>query len=111
LPGETVVVKGTSNGTITDNEGSFSISNVPGDGVLVFSFVGMKSQEVKVSGKTTISVMLRGTIGLDEVVAIGYGTAKKKDLTGSIAQIIPDRIANENPKTVQTYCVAHPGCK
>ncbi len=110
LPGVTVVVKGTSNGTITDNEGSFSISNVPGDGVLVFSFVGMKSQEVKVSGKTTISVMLEEeTVGLDEVVAIGYGTAKKKDLTGSIAQIIPDRIANENPKTVQDVLRGTPG--
>ncbi len=101
LPGVTVVVKGTSNGTITDNEGSFSISNVPGDGVLVFSFVGMKSQEVKVSGKTTISVMLEEeTVGLDEVVAIGYGSVRKSDLTGAVSIVKSNEMKKTNAGTI-----------
>lgn len=88
LPGVTVIVKGTSNGTITDNEGAFSISNVPTEGVLVFSFVGMKTQEVNISGKTSITIkMAESTIGLDEVVAVGYGTMKKSDLTGSVSSV------------------------
>ena len=78
IPGVTVLVKGTTIGTITDFSGSYTISNVPTDGTLVFSFVGMKNQEVSVSGKTTINVtMTEETIGIDEIVAVGYGTQKK----------------------------------
>ena len=88
LPGAAVVLKGTTQGTITDLDGKYSLSDVPADGVLVFSFVGMKSQEISIGGKTSINVMLQeGTIGLDEVVAIGYGTQKKSDLTGSVGTV------------------------
>ena len=88
LPGVTVVVKGTTNGTITDADGNYSISKVPGDATLAFSFVGMKPQEVKVAGKSTINItMAEETVGIDEVVAIGYGTVKKKDLSGSVGVI------------------------
>jgi TonB-linked SusC/RagA family outer membrane protein len=85
LPGVTVVVKGTTTGTITDAEGNYSMSNVSSDATLLFSFVGMKTQEVKLAGKSKVDViMLEETIGIEEVVAIGYGTMKKSDLTGSV---------------------------
>jgi len=88
LPGVSVVIKGTTIGSITDANGNFTLSKVSADAVLQFSFVGMKKQEVKVGGKQTINVILEDdAIGLDEVVAIGYGTMKKSDLTGSIASV------------------------
>ncbi len=88
LPGVSVVVKATTNGTITDGNGSYSISNVPENAVLQFSFVGMKAQEVTVGVKTAINVTLEDeTIGIEEVVAIGYGTQKKETLSGAVASI------------------------
>ncbi len=88
IPGATVVVKGTSQGTITDTDGNFTLANVSPDAVLVFSFVGMKTQEVTVGNQSDFSITLReSTIGLDEVVAIGYGTMKKSDLTGSVSSV------------------------
>ncbi len=88
LPGVTVSVKGTTNGTITDNDGGFRLSGVNADGVLVFSFVGMQTQEVKIAGKMSITVtMEEEAIGIDEVVAIGYGTVKKSNLTSSVSKI------------------------
>ena len=84
LPGVTVVVKGTTQGAITDGEGSYLLTGVPVDGVLLFSFVGMKSQEVAVDGQSNINVELEeDAIGVDEVVVVGYGTQKKADLTES----------------------------
>ena len=88
LPGVTVVVKGTTQGTITNFDGSYTLPSIPGNGVLVFSFVGMKSQEVSVSGKQTINInMVEDAIGIEEVVAVGYGTQKKTNLTGSVSTI------------------------
>ncbi len=88
FPGATVVVKGTTNGTITDFDGNYNITNVPSDATLVFSFIGMKTQEFLVAGKTSINVSLAAeTIGLEEVVAIGYGVVKKKDLTGAVSSV------------------------
>jgi len=88
LPGVTVVVKGTTRGIITNSDGSYTIPNVPPDGTLVFSFVGMKTQEIEVAGKTTINVtLLEETVGIEEVVAIGYGTQKKVNLTGAISSV------------------------
>ena len=85
LPGVSIVVKGTTNGTITDSNGNYSVSNVPENATLQFSFVGMKGQEIPVNGKTTVNVtMEEDAIGIEEVVAIGYGTMKKSDLTGSV---------------------------
>jgi TonB-linked SusC/RagA family outer membrane protein len=94
LPGVSVVVKGTTNGTITDTNGNFSLPNVPENVILQFSFVGMKAQEIAVAGKTTINIkMEEDAIGLEEVVAVGYGTVKKRDLTGSVGSIDADVIA------------------
>jgi TonB-linked SusC/RagA family outer membrane protein len=95
LPGVTVVVKGTTSGTITDSNGNFTIPNVPSDASLVFSFVGMKTQEIPVAGKTNINITLaEETIGLEEVVAVGYGTMRKRDLTGSVASVKSEILEN-----------------
>ncbi len=88
LPGVSVVIKGTTNGVITDNEGKFLLTNIPENAILQFSFVGMKGQEVAVGGKSSIIIsMEEETVGIEEVVAIGYGTVKKRDLTGSVAAV------------------------
>jgi TonB-linked SusC/RagA family outer membrane protein len=85
LPGVTVVVKETTIGTVTGVDGNYSLNNIPADATLVFSFVGMKKEEVNVEGRITVDVkMEEETIGLEEVVAVGYGTMKKSDLTGSV---------------------------
>ncbi|HZH72295.1 MAG TPA: carboxypeptidase-like regulatory domain-containing protein, partial [Mariniphaga sp.] len=85
LPGVTVMIKGTTQGTVTNDGGEYSLTNIPDDATLVFSFVGMRSQEVEVGGQTRIDVeMVVDAIGIEEVVAVGYGTMRKSDLTGSV---------------------------
>lgn len=84
VPGASVVVKGTTNGTITNADGVYTISNVSVGNTILFSFVGMKTKEVVVGNKTVIDVKLEEeAIGLEEVVAVGYGTVKKRDVVGS----------------------------
>src|SRR5690606_11344451 len=84
LPGVSILEKGTTNGTVTDAEGNYSIS-VPENAVLVFSFVGYASQEVSVEGRSTIDVSMETDVmALGEVVVIGYGQQEKKDVTGSV---------------------------
>lgn len=88
LPGVTIQIKGTTTGSITDIDGNFSISNVPSGSTLVFSFVGMKPMEVVFKNQANLNVVLEEeTIGLDEVVAIGYGSVKKGSVTSSIASV------------------------
>jgi len=88
LPGVSVVVKGTTTGVITDSDGKYTLAKVSDNATLQFSFVGMKSQEIAVGTQTSINVVLEEeTIGIDEVVAVGYGTVKKRDLTGSVAAV------------------------
>lgn len=88
IPGVTVTISGTMNGTITDSDGNYSLSDVPSDGKIIFSFVGMRTAEISVDGRSNIDVSLEEeTIGLEEVVAIGYGTVKKRELTGSVASV------------------------
>ncbi|PCH67917.1 MAG: SusC/RagA family TonB-linked outer membrane protein [Bacteroidales bacterium] len=94
IPGITVIVKGTTIGTVTNIDGNYSLIDIPSNATLVFSFIGMKTLEVYVSGKTSIDiVMAEDAIGLEEVVAIGYGVVKKSDLTGSVGSIEADVIA------------------
>jgi TonB-linked SusC/RagA family outer membrane protein len=94
LPGVTVVIKGTTIGTITDLEGAFSLNGVTSDQTLVFSFIGMTTVEVPVGNQTIVNVeMETSSIGLDEVVAIGYGTVSKKNLTTSISKVNASEIA------------------
>lgn len=84
--GANVIVKGTTNGTISDVDGAYQLQGVAPDAVLVFSYIGYKTHEVPVNGKSTINVALREeSIGLQEVVAIGYGSQRKKEITGSVA--------------------------
>ena len=98
LPGVSVVIKGTTTGIITDISGNYSLNNVPDNATLQFSFVGMKSVEVKVGSQTTINVVLEDeTIGIEEVVAIGYGTAKKRDVTGAVGSVKAEAIVRSNP--------------
>lgn len=93
--GLTVMVKGTTNGTITDFDGKYILGNVDEDATLVFSMIGFKTQEVKVAGKTVIDIIMQEDIeSLDEVVVVGYGAVKKSDLTSSISTVKGEDLKN-----------------
>ena len=93
--GVTVLVKGTTNGTVTGIDGTYTLSNVPATATLVFSYIGMVTVEESVNGRSSINIsMVEDVQALEEVVVIGYGTARKRDLTGSIVTISADEIAN-----------------
>ena len=95
LPGVSVVLKGSTTGTSTDFDGNYSLNISSNDGTLVFSYIGFETQEIKINGRSTIDVSLVvNTESLDEVVLIGYGTQKKKDLTGSYASLSSETIAS-----------------
>ena len=97
--GANVLVKGTTNGVITDIDGNYSISVSGNNAVLVISFIGYKTQEIKVGNQTTINVKLvEDSEVLDEVVVVGYGTVRKGDVTGAISSLKPDQ--NEVAKVV-----------
>ncbi len=101
IPGVSVIVKGTAIGVITDIEGMYSLQYIPENGVLQFSFIGMRGQEIAIARKSIINVTLaEETIGLSEVVVIGYGTSKKEDLTGSIVNVKAEDIAKFQPASV-----------
>jgi TonB-linked SusC/RagA family outer membrane protein len=86
LIGVTVRVEGTSMGTITDMDGVFTLSNVPTDATLEFSYVGMKTQRIPVNGRTSIDVVMEEEAEmLEEVVVVGFGTQKKVNLTGAVS--------------------------
>ncbi len=88
LPGVTVVVKGTTNGTITDIDGAFTLSGVGKEAVLAVSFIGMKAQELAVGATSDFKIVMEEeTIGVDEVIVVGYATQRKATITGSIATI------------------------
>ena len=97
LPGVTVIVKGTTIGTVTDIDGNY-VLEVPADAeILSFSFIGMKTKDVVIAGQTQISVVLEEeTIGLDEVVAIGYGVQRKKLTTGANSQVKGEELFKQN---------------
>lgn len=101
LPGVTVIEESTSNGVVTNIEGYYKI-NVPTDAILKFSFVGMKSIEIPVNGKSTIDVSMETEVtDLDEVVVIGYGTVKKKDLTGAVSMVDNRTIEDLKPVKIE----------
>lgn len=93
--GATVVVKGTTNGTTTDIDGKYSISVGPTAKTLIVSFVGMKTEEIAISGSTINVVLQDESLGIDEVVAIGYGGSKaRRDLTGSVGSVSGAKLAS-----------------
>ena len=95
--GASVLVKGTSNGTISDMDGNFSLKNVPNNATLQVSFIGYVAQTISVAGKNTIKVVLQeNSQVLDEVVVVGYGTVKKSDVTGAIASV-SEKVLKERP--------------
>jgi len=101
LPGVTVMVSGTTRGTITDIDGRYALQ-VPEEAVLVFSFVGMQTREIPVNGRSVIDVAMEvETTGLDEVVVIGYGTVKKKDVTGAVSLVDSETIENLRPAKIE----------
>jgi len=101
LPGVSVIIAGTTNGTVTDFDGNYTITGLPDDAKLLFSFVGMKSQEVLTEGKSIINIVMEEeSIGLDEVVAIGYGTQKKVNITGAVDVISNEMLENRQAPTV-----------
>ena len=88
LPGASVLVKGTSNGTQTDFDGNYTLNDVGSDAVLVFSYIGFATQEIAVNGRSTIDVTLaEDATKLGEVVIIGYGQTTVKDATGAVAAV------------------------
>ncbi len=93
VPGVTVIVKGTTIGTVTDFDGKYTIS-VPADAkILNFSFVGMVSQDIEIAGKSTISAVMQSeVVGVEEVVVVGYGTQQKKTLTGAVSTVGNDEL-------------------
>lgn len=101
LPGVTVVIKETTNGTVTDSKGEYSISSIPTDAILIFSFVGMHSQEQVVGDQSVIDVvLLQDAIGIDEVVAVGYGTQKRSDVTGAMSTVKVENLQGMEIKSI-----------
>ena len=96
LPGVAVSIKGTSMGTSTDADGKYSLNVESNSAVLVFSYIGMKTQEITVGNRTTLNVNMEGdTEILEEIVVIGYGTQIKKDLTGAVGAIAQEKLENQ----------------
>ena len=95
--GASVVVKGTTNGTITDFEGNFSIPNVKKGDIIEISFVGYKTQEIVWQGKSLNIVLKDDTQALEEVVVVGFGSQKKADLTGAVSQVKMDEVLGDRP--------------
>ncbi|ASO04813.1 SusC/RagA family TonB-linked outer membrane protein [Arenibacter algicola] len=94
LPGASVIVKGTTTGTQTDFDGNFSLDNVPINATLVFSYIGFTTLEIPVNGQTTLNIELQEDAqALDEVVVVGYGEMKVKDLTSAITTIKSEELA------------------
>ncbi|MCL3781055.1 SusC/RagA family TonB-linked outer membrane protein [Prolixibacteraceae bacterium JC049] len=94
LPGVSVIVKGTTLGITTDIDGKYALKLTKTPVTLQFSFVGMKTEEVEVTNQTLVNVVLKeDAIGLEEVVAVGYGVVKKSDLTGAVSSVKADDLA------------------
>ena len=93
VPGAAVLVKGTSAGIVTDIDGNYSLPNVPESAILQFSFIGLKSQEIAVGGKSVVNVTMAADVSdLDEVVVVGYGTQKRGNVVGAVASVDGEKL-------------------
>jgi len=102
IPGVTILVKGTTNGTITDVDGNFSIQVPDQNSILVFSLIGMKKQEVKVGSQTSFTIrMADEVIGIDEVVVVGYGVENRRDVTGSVASVTSESFEKQPVQSIE----------
>ncbi len=111
LPGVAIVIKGTTQGTVTGIDGSYSLVVPAGATALQFSFVGMRTQDVLLDGRSSFNVVMEDeTIGIEEVVAIGYGVQKKVNLTGSVAVLGGEMLENKStPNTIAAMQGQLPG--
>ena len=109
--GATVKVKNVNNvGTVTDFEGNFDLKAAPNSGTLVVSYIGFKTKEIAYRNGQTLNITIEEDAEtLQEVVVVGYGTMRKKDLTGSVVQIDPSKMADQNPGSVQDLLRGTPG--
>ena len=100
LPGVSIAVKGTTRGVITDMNGAFQLKVSKGE-TLVFSYVGYDEQQILITNQKILNIRMEPTtMGLDEVVVVGYGMVKKSDLTGSVASVNVDEMAKRNPVNI-----------
>ena len=103
LAGVTVAVKGTANGAITDTGGNYSLGNVPPGATLIFSFIGMKTQEIAVKEQSVINVtMMEEIVDIEEIVAVGYGTQRRQDLTGSISNLTSEKLEAKPVSSIES---------
>ena len=101
LVGASVLIKGTTNGTMTDVDGNYSLSGLKSNSVLVFSSIGFETQEVSVGNRNVINVTLAEEAEfLNDVVVVAYGTAKKRDLTGAMSSIKGDNIKAQSVSSI-----------
>ena len=102
MAGVSITVKGTTTGTVTDEQGHYTLANVSNSAVLVFSYTGYDSQEFAIQGRPVVNVTMKeNDASLNEVVVIGYGTARRKDVTGSIATVKTTQLEKEAPRSIQ----------
>lgn len=102
LPGVSIVVKGTTTGTVTNIDGIYSLSISNPDATLTFNFVGMEKQEIAVQGKNVIDVIMApNVIGVDEVIVIGYGVQKKSVVTAAISRVSADDLNGQKPSRIE----------
>ena len=96
LPGATVVVEGTTNGTITNVDGQFSLEVPNPNAVLIISFIGYVTEKVPVNGRSQLDVVLKADVDqLDEIVVVGYGEQKRSNITGAISSVKPENLENK----------------
>ncbi len=101
LIGVSIVIKGTSQGTVTDIDGKYSVEVPSGESVLVFSFVGYYTEEVQVGNRSVINLTMNSDIStLSEVVVVGYGTARKSDITGSVVSVDTEEMLKRTPTNI-----------
>ena len=100
LSGVSIIIKGTTTGTVTDRDGNFILTEIPSDATLVFSFIGYTTQEIILQGQKSVQVTLEESMqGIDEVVVVGFGTQKKANITGATASVEMDKVLGNRPVT------------